>query len=161
MPKMSKNDILDERKKLWRAITSSYRVRSRRNHLGWVPNQVNFVWSKLQTYKIKYELMACILAKAAFGFGFSNIRHVLPLQANYVKTKILFHEFFLHNHDLKMKFNNFLVGRFFIQILLVLHLQWCFYNEKSEKMDEVWGAISPSSTVRFQLYFLGWIPSRV
>ena len=74
---------------------------------------------------MKYELMACILVKAAFGFGFGfpNIRHVLPLQANYVKPKIVFHEFLLHICDLKMKSNNFLVGRFLIQIFLVLDLQ--------------------------------------
>jgi len=54
--------------------------------------------------------------------------------------------------------NNFLVASFLIQITLVLDLQWCFYNEKSEKMDDFWGARSPSSTVRFRLHFLGWIP---
>ena len=72
---------------------------------------------------MKYELMAFILVKATFGFGFSNIRHVLPLQANYVKSKIVFHDFFLHEYDLKENPNNFLVGSFLIQITLVLDLQ--------------------------------------
>jgi hypothetical protein len=30
------------------------------------------------------------LVKAAFVFGFSNMGHVLPLQANYVKFKNIF-----------------------------------------------------------------------
>ena len=85
---------------------------------------------------MKYELMACILVKAAFGFGFPNIRHVLPLQANYVESKIVFHEFFLHRYDFKINPNNFLVGRFLIQIIRVLDLLRCFYNEKSDKMDD-------------------------
>jgi hypothetical protein len=38
--------------------------------------------------------MACILVTAAFGFEISNIGHVLPLQANYEKSKKKFHEFF-------------------------------------------------------------------
>jgi hypothetical protein len=85
---------------------------------------------------MKYEIMACILVNAAFVFGFSNFRHVLPLQANYVKSKIVVHVFFLHNHHLKMNSNNFLVERFFIQMILVLDLLRCFYNEKIDKMDE-------------------------
>ena len=105
--------------------------------------------------------MACILVKTALVFGFSSMGHVLPLQANYVKSKIVFHDIFLHKCDLWMHPNNFVVGIFLIQITLVLELQWCFYNEKSEKMDNFWGAISPTSTVGFQLYFLGWIPNRV
>ena len=67
--------------------------------------------------------MACILVTAAFGFEISSIGHVLPMQANYEKSKKVFHEFFLHNYDIKMKSNNFVVGRFLIQILLVLDLQ--------------------------------------
>ena len=72
---------------------------------------------------IKYEFMTCILVKATFVFGFSNMRHILPLQADYVKTKIIYDEFFLHNHDLKMKSKNFLVKGILIQILLDLDLQ--------------------------------------
>ena len=81
--------------------------------------------------------MACILVTAAFGFEISNIGHVLPLQANYETSKKVFHEFFLCKYDLKMVPNNFLVGSSLIQISLVLNLPCCFYNEKSEKMDEV------------------------
>ena len=67
--------------------------------------------------------MAYILVKAALVFGFSNIAHVLPLQANYAKSNLAFHEFLLHYHDLKMNTNNFVVERFLIQILFVLDLQ--------------------------------------
>jgi hypothetical protein len=67
--------------------------------------------------------MACILVKAAFSFELSNFEHVLPLQANYVKPKTVFDVFFSHDHDLIMKSNNFLVGIFLIQILLVLDFQ--------------------------------------
>ena len=71
---------------------------------------------------MKYELMACIFVTAAFGFEISNIEHVLPLQADYEKSNIVFHEYFLHKYDLKMVPNNFLVGRFLIQIILVLDM---------------------------------------
>ena len=76
----------------------------------------------MQTHTMKYALMACILVTAAFGFEISNIGHVLPLQADYEKSKIVLHEFFLHKYDLKMDTNNFLVGSFLIQISLVLDL---------------------------------------
>ena len=49
---------------------------------------------------MKYELMESILVKAAFVFGIPNMGHVLLLQAIYVKSKIVFHEFFLHKYDL-------------------------------------------------------------
>ena len=55
---------------------------------------------KLKTHKMNYELMASILVKAAFVFGISNMGHVLPLQANDVKSKIVFHEFVLRKYDL-------------------------------------------------------------
>ena len=58
------------------------------------------------------------------------------MQANYVEPKIVLDEFPLHDHDLNMKSNNILVGRFLIQIFLVLDLQWCFHNVKGEKMDD-------------------------
>ena len=66
--------------------------------------------------------MACILVTAAFGFEISNIEHVLPLQANYEKSKIVFYEFFFHKYILMMDPNKFLVERFFIQIILVLDM---------------------------------------
>lgn len=49
---------------------------------------------------MKYELMASILVKATFVFGFPNMGHVLPLQANYVKSKIDFHKKNSHKYDL-------------------------------------------------------------
>ena len=67
--------------------------------------------------------MACILVKTALVFGFPSMGHVLPLHANYVKSKIVIHEFFFHAHNLKVIINNFLVGSFLIQTLLLLDLQ--------------------------------------
>ena len=55
---------------------------------------------KLQTHKMKYMLMASILVEAAFVFGIPNMGQVLPLQANYVESKIVFYDFFLHIYDL-------------------------------------------------------------
>ena len=80
---------------------------------------------------MKYELMACILVKAALVFGFSNIGHVSSLQANFVQSN--FSWFFLHKHDVMMKSNNFVVGRYLFWIVWVLDLQWYFYLEKTEK----------------------------
>jgi len=54
----------------------------------------------LHTHTIKYELMASILVKAVFGFGNPKMGHVLPMQANYVESKIIFYDFFLHKYDL-------------------------------------------------------------
>ena len=63
------------------------------------------------------------LVKTALVFGFPSMGHVLPLQANYVKLKIVFHGFFFHGHDLKVILNNFVVRRFLIQMILLLDLQ--------------------------------------
>ena len=61
--------------------------------------------------------------KAALVFGFSNIRHVLALQANYVKSNLVFQDIFLLEYGLKMNTNNFIGGRILIQMVLVLDLQ--------------------------------------
>ena len=72
----------------------------------------------------EYELMAYILVKATFVFEFSNIGYVLPLQANFVKSKMIFlKKIFIHDQHHNVNSNNFLVGRLSIQILLVLDLQ--------------------------------------
>ena len=49
---------------------------------------------------MKYEFVASILVKAAFVLGIPNMGHVLPLQANYVKSKVVFHDYFLQKYDL-------------------------------------------------------------
>lgn len=74
----------------------------------------------------------------------------LPLQADYVISYIVFHD-----HDLKVILNNFSVGSFLIQILLLLDLQWRFVNGKSEKLNDM--IYFFSSTIELQLYLLGWL----
>lgn len=72
--------------------------------------------------------MAFILEMAAFVYGFSNMGHVLPMQENFVKPKIVSHEFFLHNHNLKMQFNNILVGIFLLQNTLGIRFGMMFLH---------------------------------
>lgn len=49
--------------------------------------------------------------------------HVLSLQANYVKLKIVFHDLLFHGHDLKVIFNNFIVTSLLIIMILLFDLQ--------------------------------------
>ena len=153
--------ILDVNPKLWRAISSSSELRFGWNLLGWVPNKVYFLVVKaLSQFKMLkiYGMNSCV------GFiDFNCLIHeaCFTIPIPYFESRNSFSWSFLHKCDFRIVSNNFLVGSFLIQIFLVLDLQWCFYNEKSEKMDDFWGAISPSSTVGFQLYFLRWISNRV
>ena len=68
--------------------------------LGLSPKSSLVCVVKIADHTLKYELMACILVNAEFVIGIPSMGHVLSLQANYVKPKIVFHDFFLHNYDL-------------------------------------------------------------
>lgn len=52
----------------------------------------------------------------SFGFEISGIGHVSPLQTDYEKSVIGFHEILSYKYDLKMDFKNFLVGSILIEI---------------------------------------------
>ena len=164
MPKMSKNDILDEIG--WKAETL-------KSHSFFI--QTPFLM-KSPGLGPKWSLICVVKVADPYNEVWINGMHFsedsscfwvfkhgacLTIASQLSKFKYSFSWIFFHNNDLKMHPNNFLVGRFLIQILLVWDLQWCFYTEKSEKMDEFWGALSPSSTVGSWLYFLGWIPNQV